>query len=203
MRRSGFVVAILVALSASAHASSVRAQAFAVRPVHVGITGGLTLPTGDFNFAGRIGWNAGAVVTVSSRFEPLNFRFDGQWQHMNGLIAQVPGGGEGAYTHFRLIDVTANAQYTLGSVWPPSKIYVIGGAGAYFGHTKSEDFDHTADFSKVGLNVGIGEKSEEHGANAFLELRYHYIVHGSELLNDVTSRNKPLHVFLLTAGIVL
>jgi hypothetical protein len=178
------------------------AQAFAVKPVHIGIMGGLTLPTGDFNFAGRIGWNAGAVVTVSSRFEPLAFRVDGQWQHMNGEIAEVPGGGEGAYTHFRLIDVTANAQYTLGSFFPPAKLYVIGGAGAYFGHTKSEDFDHTADFSKVGLNVGIGEKIDDRGPTAFLELRYHKIVHGSELLNDVTSRNKPLHIFLLTAGIV-
>jgi hypothetical protein len=196
-------VGLVVALCASAHASSLRAQAFAVKPVHVGITGGLTLPTGDFNFAGRIGWNAGVVVTGSSRFEPLVFRFDGQWQHMNGEIARVPGGGENAYTHFRLIDLTANAQYTLGSIWPPSEVYVIGGAGAYFGHTKSEDFDHTANFSKVGLNVGIGEKSGARGPNAFAELRYHYILHGSELLNDVTSRNKPLHVFVLTAGIVL
>jgi hypothetical protein len=181
----------------------VRAQAFAERPVRIGVMGGFTLPTGDFNFAGRIGWNAGAVVTVPSRFEPLVFRFDGQWQHMNGLIAEVPGGGEGAYTHFRLIDLTASAQLTLGSFFPPAKLYVIGGAGAYFGHTKSEDFDHTANFSKIGFNVGVGEKVDDLGPTGFMELRYHRIVHGSELLNDVTSRNKPLNLFVLSLGFII
>ncbi|MDQ2767916.1 MAG: hypothetical protein M3Y30_12255 [Gemmatimonadota bacterium] len=181
------------------------AQTFATTPVHIGITGGLSLPTGDFNFATRIGWNAGAVLRISSGLEPLAFRFDGQWQHMNGEIAESPGGDAGAYTHFRLIDITANAEYTLGFIIPPSELYLIAGAGAYFGHTHSEDFDHTADFSKVGLNFGIGEKLEkldERGPIPFLELRYHYILHGSELLNDVTSRNKPLNLFLLSVGFV-
>ena len=182
----------------AAHASTVRAQEFA-RPVHIGMMGGFSFPTGDFNFLARIGWNVGAVVTVPSRFEALNFRFDGQWQHMNGLIATVPDGGVGAYTHFRLIDVTANAEYTIGSLCPFTKLYIVTGTGAYFGHTHSEDFDHTANFSKVGVNVGLGKKFAELGST-FVEVRYHYILHGSELLNDVVSRSKPLHLFLVTGG---
>jgi hypothetical protein len=183
-----------------AHARTAHAQEFAGRPVHIGAMGGFTLPTGDFNFAARIGWNVGAVVTLPSRFEALDFRFDGQWQHMNGLIAEVPGGGEGAYTHFRLIDVTANAEFTIPSTFPLANHYIVAGTGAYFGHTHSEDFDHDANFSKVGVNVGVGRKTEGLGKTTFVELRYHYILHGSELLNDVVSRNKPLHLFLLTGG---
>jgi hypothetical protein len=185
------------------HAPPARAQAFAQKPVRVGITGGLTFPLGDFNTVGHLGWNLGALATIHSRVSRLSIRFDAQWLHMTGIFAHSPGGPMDNEARFRVIDGTANAVYRLGTLLPPGDLYVIGGAGVYFGHEKSEDFPHEGSAVNVGLNAGAGVQIEGHGPTSFVELRYHYLVHGAGLLNDAsTSGARPLPILLLTAGVL-
>ena len=104
---------------------------------------------------------------------------------------------------FRIIGTTANASYTLGSLLPPGDLYVIAGAGVYIGHSESEDFPRATSATRLGVDVGAGWRIENHGPTTIVEVRYHYLFQGAELLQDAsTSGSRPLTVFLVTAGVL-
>jgi hypothetical protein len=195
---------VILASLVCVHVPSALAQAPEQRPVAVGITGGGTLPLGDFNPVGHLGWNLGALAMIRSRTSRASIRFDAQWLHLTGVFAHLPGGPMDNETRFRIIDGTANAVYNFGTLLPPGELYVIGGAGLYFGHAESKDFPYEGSAVNVGLNAGAGVQIEGHGPTSFVELRYHYLVHGAKLLHDASSSGtKPLPMLLLTAGVLL
>jgi hypothetical protein len=169
----------------------------------VGLSAGITLPSGDFNTIGHLGWNLGALVEIRSRVPRLRTRFDSLWLHMTGIFAHEPGGPQDNLTRFRIIGTTANASYTLGSLLPPGDLYVIAGAGVYIGHSESEDFPRATSATRLGVDVGAGWRIENHGPTTIVEVRYHYLFQGAKLLQDAsTSGSRPLTVFLVTAGVL-
>jgi hypothetical protein len=200
---SRLVASALAVCCLTFDATTVRSQAFALKPIHVGIAAGATLPVGDFNTPLHFGWNLGVLMSISTRFAPLSFRFDGQWQRMTGDFANSQLDSVSNLAHLRVIDGTANAVYTIGFLHPPTKIYLIGGAGVYFGQAKSVNSPHTENITRFGLNGGAGMKIEDHGPATFLELRYHYVFHGTELRNDAAAGGTmPLKLYLLTLGFI-
>jgi hypothetical protein len=92
MHHSSFARGLVASLlGAGLVASSpLAAQTHGDGPVHVGITGGISLPGGEVGAVTNTGWNAGALVSVGALDAPLRFRIDGQWNQFNGK-PQVAG----------------------------------------------------------------------------------------------------------------
>jgi hypothetical protein len=194
-------IGLCLGLTLGATAGALRSQV-AVSPIHFGVIGGTTIPVGDFRNFANTGWNAGVLLTVSVPLVPISFRIDGQWQQLSGRVMHASDGEPDDQTNFRLIDGTANAVYTFGSVLPV-KFYLIGGGGVYYGRARDDAFPHTESATKFGVNGGAGVKLQLIGFAAFVEARYHYIVHGEELLSHVGgSGSGGLSIVPISAGIV-
>lgn len=193
MTRTAISAAVL-GLVLSATAASVSAQAMVSSPVRFGIMGGATFPLGQQKDFNKTGWNAGALVTIGVPLVPVSFRIDGQWQqlqHKSGVVAPAD---------LRIIDGTANVVYTFGAALP-TKVYLIGGVGAYNERFKDPGSNVNASGTKFGLNAGVGFKFQLTGFATFIEARYHNVIHGSEVGSGASSNAKSLQFVPISVGI--
>jgi hypothetical protein len=161
------------------------------RPVELGVMAGAAIPIALLSDAARTGWNVGAFVSFSRRSAPLSFRMEGQWMQLTGkqepafVACPAQSLDPGVCTQplrfdFRVIDATANAVYTIPSALT-ANFYVIAGAGVYGERATLTSPDRTRSSStKFGLNAGAGVKFRVRTLGAFLEARYHNIIHGSD-----------------------
>jgi hypothetical protein len=161
------------------------------RRVEFGVTGGAAFPIALLSDAAKTGWSAGAFASVRRPSAPLRLRIEGQWMQLTGKqeppFASCPAQrlgpgdcGQPLRFDFRVIDATANAVYTIPSALP-AKFYVIAGAGVYGERATLTSPDRTRTSStKFGLNAGAGVKFRVRTVGAFLEARYHNIIHGSD-----------------------
>jgi hypothetical protein len=197
MKRPSFIVAVLLLVS-SGFVTSSSAQDEADRPVHVGIMGGGTIPVGILADATKSGWNLGALVSIGLPSTPFSLRIDAQWMqlgHQSNLIACLVAIGssgcpEPVEYDFRVIDGTANAVYTFPAE-SPTKFYLIGGLGVY-GERTIADFDGSrSSATRFGLNAGAGVRVRLGTLDGFLEVRYHNIVHGSDIGDYAKRGEKP------------
>ena len=198
MKRSSFIVALLL-LASSGFVSSSSAQDEPARLVHVGIMGGGTIPEGILADAAKSGWNLGALVSIGSRSGPFGLRIDAQWiqlGHQNNTRAclNAPAGfvecQEPIEFDFRVIDGTANVVYTIPSA-RPTKFYLLGGPGIYGERTTSHFDGAHSSATKFGLNAGAGVRVRLGTVDGFFEIRYHNILHGSDIGDYVKSGEKP------------
>jgi hypothetical protein len=172
--------------------------------------GGATLPVGILRDASKVGWNAGALVTLGTPHAAVSFRIDGQWHQLGHrdvvACSSAPGspGGCALPVNFalRVIDGTANAVYTFRSELPTS-FYVLAGGGVYGERTTSAFDGARSSATNFGLNAGVGVRFGGSPLGGFVEVRFHNVFHGSDIGDYAKGGYKPesLRFIPISAGI--
>ena len=171
----------LVAASAVALSASAAVAQSALKPLSFGVTGGASMPTGDFGDVASTGYNVGALLEFKPVASPVSLRFEGTYQSFD-----FKDGFDG---NARIIAGLANAAFRLpvGSMIRP---YLIGGAGMYNvgGEVAGVKVDSE---NKFGINGGAGFELPLTGISTFVEARYH----------SVFTENTNTNLFPVTVGI--
>jgi opacity protein-like surface antigen len=155
-------VTALAALASFATSHTAYAQA----RLHLGISGGATIPAGAFADQNKIGFNFGAHIILSSPFFPQDFKLD---VTHNRLKLKTAGDGNTMVT-----SGTLNLEWHLGSAVTAVSPYLSGGLGAYYVKTNlvttapATAYDNT---TKFGWAVGGGLRTAMGPINGFLEAR--------------------------------
>jgi opacity protein-like surface antigen len=166
LRRLTACAAALLAVSAS----TAQAQAAAAaRPVSFGVTGGLSLPTGDFADFFESGYNVGALLEFTPAVSPVAIRIEGDYQRF--AVKDIDSN-----TDLRIISGTANALFKFGSAMA-IRPYVLGGLGLFnVGSTGDEGESE----NKFGYNVGGGLEIPLSGITVFGDVRFQQVRVGEE-----------------------
>jgi opacity protein-like surface antigen len=165
MNRS--LIAAAVLFIASGAATRLSAQ----MPVSFGVSGGLTVPTGDFADEVDNGFNVGAHLGVRQPGWPVGLRLDGQLNRFD--LKDVSD------TYVNIIGVSLNAVLMSAGATTDLKPYLIAGP----------NFFHTASYSESpgveepsennwGFNAGGGLQYQLSGFTTFLEARYNWVKSG-------------------------
>ena len=185
-RRAAVSGLALLALSASAaHAQTAVGP---TRPVSFGVSGGLSIPTGDAGDVFASGFNVDALVEVQARpASPLAFRFEAGYQRfelkdeLKDLFEEFGGDVD---VDARILSGLANVVYKFpGTTVRP---YVLGGIGVFnlggsvsisgFEEFEEElDTDDSGSTTSFGYNVGGGLEVPLSGLTAFGEVRFQQI----------------------------
>lgn len=144
------------------------AAAPAQAQVAFGVSGGVTVPSGDLNNRQDLGYNGLATVQLGVPAFPLQFRADLQYNSFGGKdwINALNQAIDKADT--RVISGTINGVLNL--LAGPVKPYLIGGVGYY--DTKVTGTENTR---KFGYNYGAGVKFGMSRTSLFIEGRMHQI----------------------------
>ena len=165
-RRLTACAAALLAVSAS----TAQAQtAAAARPVSFGVTGGLSIPTGDFGDFFESGYNAGALLEFTPAVSPLAIRIEGDYQRF--AVKDVDSESD-----LRMISGTANALFKFGSAMMV-RPYVLGGVGLFNVGGTGDDGESE---NKFGYNVGGGLEIPLSGITVFGDVRFQQVRVGEE-----------------------
>ena len=185
-RRAALSGLALLALSATAaHAQTAVGP---TRPVSFGVSGGLSIPTGDAGDVFSTGFNVDALVEVQARpASPLAFRFEAGYQRfelnddLKDLFDELGGDID---VNARIFSGVANAIYKFpGTTVRP---YVLGGIGVFnlggsatisgFEEFEEElDTEESGSTTSFGYNVGGGLEVPLSGLTAFGEVRFQQI----------------------------
>lgn len=212
MRFIASMTVIAAAAAAALCSAPVLAQEMISSPVRYGITGGATIPVGDYKDVSSAGWNAGALVELGFPIVPLSFRFDAAWHQLGDKHDDF-----GDTFKSRVISGDLNAIYTFAPA-NPTKFYLIGGLGLYnfrnqltapgfstdegdgvlaqFGTTTTQTF--SASSTKFGVNAGAGVRFQFNTFSMFVESRFHNIfgVHGA------SGSSGNIQMIPITVGVV-
>lgn len=173
----------LLALSAINRPSEAQAS------LHLGVSGGATIPAGAFADQNKTGYNFGAHVILASPFLPQDLKLD---VTHNRLKLKTDG-------NTLVTSGTLNLEWQVASAVAPVSPYLSGGLGAYYVKTALRDTPATTRYdnaTKFGWAVGGGVRMPLGGFNAFLEAR----------LNRVSSKafvSEKISYFPITFGITL
>lgn len=152
-------------LGASVVALSVVAAPAARAQAGVGVSAGISLPTGDFGKAYKSGYNVNGLVGFSMPLSPIGFRGEVGYNSWDGKSATI---GDG--TTASVLSGTANIVLQV-PMMVVAKPYVIGGIGynwmKFDGGALGTDKEN-----KMGWNVGGGVKFGLGTLNTMLEARY-------------------------------
>jgi opacity protein-like surface antigen len=174
--------AVAVFLAAVAAASPALAQdAATARPMTFGVSGGLSMPLGDFGDVVKSGFNVGAHLAFKPATLPVGIRVEGQF---NRFGLDVEGGdvlGIETDGNVQIISGTANAVFGVPAASSAFRPYLIGGVGLYnlkgsgsisFGGVTESGSDSE---TKFGLNGGAGIEFGLSGLATFVEARFHSV----------------------------
>ncbi len=191
----------LLALAFIAAAGTAKAQNGFGRPT-VGIFGGVSLPSSDFNDEVGTGWHAGGLVKMRA-YKALDVRADGTFnkfasKDIVGTVATVE-------TYATVIHGNLDLLLNLGTdsaAYPGDNSvspYILGGIGTYHLDYKAECTGTCENFeapsrNHFGLNIGGGATFPLMGLRTFVEGRYHRI---SRSVSQGSSRK----MILISAGI--
>lgn len=160
-RLAGFALAL--ALPAAMPAQT-------TRPVSIGASGGLSVPTGDLGDRFESGFSlAGHVYFKPASFTSLRFRGDVTFDRFSGKGPQ----SDAVNRSFRSLGVVANAVYDFPMQNTASVIrpYVIGGLGLFNTNESANNFDGDSE-SGIGVQVGGGLQFRLSGFTTFLEAKF-------------------------------
>ncbi len=149
--------ASVVALSLVA-APAARAQA------SVGVSAGISIPTGDFGNVAKSGYSVNGLIGFSMPLSPIGFRGEVGYNSWDGKSGTDLDG-----TTASSLSGTANVVLQV-PMMVVAKPYVIGGIGYH--HMKTEAGDVSVTDNKMGWNVGGGLKFGLGTLNTMLEARY-------------------------------
>lgn len=152
----------LITLAAALAAPAVLAAQNAARPVSVGISGGLSLPTGDFADGLSSGYSvAGHLYLSPAAMRSLRFRGDVSYDRWDI---------ENTSASVRSLGVIANALFDIStSSTSTVKPYLLGGLGLF--NSKASG-DNSESDSNLGAQLGGGLNFQLSGFSTFLEAKY-------------------------------
>lgn len=160
----------LLALLAGAGLSATRAHAQAAgQSFDFAVGGGVSIPTGDFDDAAKLGWQGMAAVRVFPQSMPLGFQVDGNFGRLSD---------ESDFDiQSQLIYGTGNVLYRFStSAETRFQPYLIGGGGVYNLDVKGDDAPAGVESeTKFGLNAGAGFDFKAGSAGLFVEGRFHNV----------------------------
>ena len=161
-----------VLLSASALAAQGAVAPAVERPVSFGITGGASIPTGDFGDVATTGYDIGALLEFQPAPGPLSFRIEGDYQSFSASDEFNDVFGD---TDLNIISGTGNVVWRFPIQSTTVRPYLTGGVGVY--HLKADSDTDALDDSetKFGLNGGAGIELPLSGLTTFVEARYHSV----------------------------
>jgi outer membrane protein with beta-barrel domain len=141
-------------------------------PVHFGLGGGVSIPSGTTSDGLKTGWHGMALVQILPAASPVGFQIDGAYQQLN-----FDGGGG----KDQVIDGTANVVYEFKtSSETRFRPYLIGGGGVYNIKAKP-DVGPSPSSTKFGINAGAGFNFGAANTSLFVESRFHNVfVTGSD-----------------------
>jgi opacity protein-like surface antigen len=154
-----------------------------VKPISIGISGGVSVPTGDLangsgGFTGvNTGYNVTGSIAVGLPVLPLGLRGDVSYNGFgskNGQFAQADGASGPYSANVKVIGATANVVYSLPLPAPIVTPYAIAGIGMYDVRT-SPTVGSSTSKTDFGYNIGAGVKIPLVAFNAFVEARYHHV----------------------------
>jgi hypothetical protein len=154
---------IAAALAGLTLVSAVEARAQSmVKPVQIGVFGGVAIPNGDLSDAVDMGFNVGATVGLTPAMIPVGIRLDGAFNRFN-FKSDFPATGNTSVTSF-----TGNFVYKIPAVTVSP--YLIGGVGLY--RLSATDAESQ---NKFGWNAGGGISMMLSGFSTFLEARFNSV----------------------------
>lgn len=184
------VVMGAMALVAGSMVYATNAQAQGQGPgVEFSLGGGVSVPTGDFDDAAKLGWHGMAAISFVPQTLPVGFQVDGNFSRFSN---------EGDFDiKDQLIYGTANVVYRFqtseDSRFHP---YLIGGGGVYNFDLKGDDVDllpggDPDSQTKFGINAGAGFDIKAGAVGLFVEGRFH----------DVLTEGSNLTMIPITVGV--
>ena len=162
MKRSLFLAIATIALVAAPRVSN--AQLGALKPIQLGIAGGMAQPMSDLSDNAAIGYNGTLALGINLPFIPVGLRIDGAYNGF-GEKSGIPG-------KLHVMSATGNVVWRLPSVGVSP--YLIGGAGLYAVAVTASGVPSQTD-NHVGYNAGVGINLPLTVFKAFVEARYNYI----------------------------
>jgi opacity protein-like surface antigen len=168
------VVAVLGMITCTLFCAATPAIAAAQRSLHLGVAGGVSVPSGTLRDGVNTGWHALGTIALSSPMQPLGLRLDGAYNRF--AFSDQAGTalrGDGNQT---VSSATLNASYRLPMTNSPLSPYVIAGLGAY--RTACSLSPGCDASTRFGWNAGLGTKLYLRGVTSFLEARYHQTSRG-------------------------
>ena len=143
-------------------------SAQAARPIGFGVSGGLSLPTGDLGDIAKTGYNVtGHVMLRPASFTNLSFRGDVSFDRYS--VKNESG------VSYRVLGFIANAIYSFPQATPGVvRPYVIGGVGAYNkkGTENVGNFSRSVGSTDVGVQGGAGINFQLSGFSTFVEAKF-------------------------------
>ena len=155
-------MATLAAFAALAAPAALSAQATTTeKPVTFGISGGVSLPTGDYTAGLQTGYAlAGHLYIKPSTFESLRFRGDVTFDHWN-----FEGANNGS---FRSLGVVGNVLYDFPAAGASAtRPYVLAGLGGF----DSKESGGAQNTTNLGLQLGGGLGFQLSGFTTFAEAK--------------------------------
>lgn len=154
MKRSLWSVAVAMGLAVSA--ATAQAQVPSVNPLSFGVSGGLSVASGDFGDVANAGYNVSGLVGLHLPAMPIRFRGELQYQRF-GFKDVVPITGNSS-----TLGAMVNAIVQMPT--PLVSPYFTGGIGMY--HLSATDADSQ---NKFGYNIGAGISFHLSSINTFVE----------------------------------
>jgi hypothetical protein len=195
------VAMVMIAAGSTLSASVLVAQGSSIiDPVSFGISGGVSVPTGDLaNGDGRFtgvntGYNVTGSVGVSLPVVPFSLRADVAYNGFGtkNLTFAQNSPATGPYNaDVRILGFTANVVFPIHLPFPIVRPYLIGGGGVYNVHT-SPAIGGSMSQSNFGFNIGAGVSVPFVLFNGFIEARYH----------DVSQNHADLSFVPITVGVM-
>jgi opacity protein-like surface antigen len=161
---------LAAALSAAVCLVAAPAAAQGTGGFQFGLTGGVTVPTGDTSNAFDNGYHGGLVLNYELPALPLGLRVDGDYRHLSSTSSSVPVSGSA-----EIIDGTANLVVGIRVV--VVKLYALGGGGLYSVKIKADTAGGSTSTTdtQFGWNAGAGAAFVVGKVSIFAEGRYHEI----------------------------
>ena len=163
-----FGVALSLAVPAALSAQE------AVRPVSFGLSGGLSIPSGDLSDGADAGYViAGHVYYKPATIQALRFRGDVSFDRW-----AIQNAAAGADASTRSVGVVANAIYDFATNGTSMvKPYVLAGLGLYNNKTSDEvaNVSVASSATDVGIQAGGGMEFQLSGFATFVEAKYVHV----------------------------
>ena len=163
MKRSLRILGLVTLIAAPTFVSAQTA-----RPIGFGVSGGLSLPTGDLGDGADAGYNiTGHVMLRPASFTNLSFRGDVSFDRY--------GVKDVSDANTRFLGFTANALYSFPQANPGVvRPYIIAGVGAYNSKVSvtSGNITGSASSTDIGVQGGAGINFQLSGFSTFVEAKF-------------------------------
>ena len=153
--------AVLTALASLIVVSS---PAAAQRSITLGVSGGLSLPTGTMSDAFSSGYHVGGHLNFAPESSPVELMVDATYHSFGGNL-DLP-----EPVDFSYFGISGSAAYMLPG--ENSQPYLMGGVGMYFGKADVEGAESDSEF---GFNVGGGIRFLLSGLSTFFQVRANFV----------------------------